>query len=157
MDTTVELGQSSGNVYRVGPDTFNYLWPRIADLVEENPADVFRFISVEDLLPRIKDQTIDIWIGMNSEGEIDLAGMAQIIGPPDDCYYEVFWLGGSNLKAYLAEGLKKFEQMAMIYHAKSVRFGGRFGWDRLVDKYGYHTHRIELIKHLEYQNSKEIN
>lgn len=152
MDTTADLGQSFDNVFKVGNDTILNIWGEIENLILNYPADVFRFVEPVDILSRIMKNEIDLWIGLE-KGEIELAALAQLIGPEHDCYYELFWMGGNNLKTYLESGIRRIESFAMLYGAKSVRMGGRFGWQRLLRNKGYFPYRIELKKDLSYQTS----
>ena len=148
MDITTPLGENSANVYRVEAHAIDFVWPRCVQLMTDYDGGVFRFTELTTVYQMLKEDKIELWIGLHNK-EIKLAALTQLCGDKEK-YVELFWTGGTDFNLFYSIGLNKIQQWAGLMGAKNMVIGGRVGWSKKLQKYGFDFHRIELIKRLDF-------
>lgn len=148
MVTMVEVGVSSGEIYRLDQAGMKYFWPELLELFEKHPGGFFRFSEPETVKKLIKNNTLDMWVGLHKD-HIELGVITAILGEKEK-YLEVLWVGGNNIRKYIPKGLKKLEMFGAWYDAQTIVAGGREGWTRMLEPFGFTKHRVEVAKRINY-------
>jgi len=60
----------------------------------------------------------------------------------------VWSVGGDQMREWLVQFLAYLEDVARMEGCSAVKFGGRLGWERLLERYGYETESVVMRRKL---------
>ena len=130
----------------LAPESLQSAWPDVVELLEARGQEFLARVSLEELFVGILKEEIDLWIA-TEECDLRMVCFMAWEHHAKESNYHVMWLAGSGLREYPVPGLDKIEQYACMRGAKSVIFGGRKGWLRALEPYGY-VPQVSLCKNV---------
>ena len=154
MGTMQEAGKSSDEVWRVDPKSIPLMWEQVKEIIAEYDSGMLEFVTLQDVYEYIRDDKIELWIGLDEHQQIALVGLTHVIGTVKK-YVELFWLGGRDVDMFIPAGLQKLEQWCALIGGSYLVVGGREGWGKKLVKYGYKKHRVEIRKQLSHVSTDE--
>ena len=126
------------------PPGVDISWDRIAALLLTGREYWEKYTSLEDIKERIKKGQYQLWLAEDLGGPY-LAMLSTIDIYPKQKVLRIFWMGGQRLESALPL-LDFIELWAHRSGCEMVEVMGRWGWMRVLDKFGYMPKSILLVK-----------
>jgi hypothetical protein len=126
------------------PQGVDMMWERISALLFMGREYWEKYTSMEEIKKRIKKGQYQLWLAEDSGGPY-LAMLSTIDIYPKQKVLRIFWMGGTRLD----ETLPLLDYIELWAHRSGcgmVEVIGRWGWMRVLDKYGYDPRSVLLVK-----------
>lgn len=148
MVTMVEVGSSSASFGIVPKEALPVVWTEIVQIMKDHPKGLIEFAEPQDVLHELLSSNMLLWVGMN-EGQIELVVLQTLESTPKSKRATISWLGGKNLKFYMAIGLDKLELCSKQLGADVLTFRTSSALVRLTRRYGFQPVATLVEKNLK--------
>jgi hypothetical protein len=125
------------NVSFVPPDQINYIWGTVGALLA--PAVVLtngRYL-VEDVRVGILNGTMQLWITFDNNNDIIMCVVTKVSEYPSRKILCIMFAGGKNPQSCVGEVIGILERWGRDNKCSGIEYGGRKGWIRLLEPYGF--------------------
>lgn len=139
--TTVGIG-------RILPEAIPIIWRDLEAFLALHPAWLTEVDGIEGVLNFCARGVYEAWVALSRRGDVEVLGICQWDRHKYESYYHILYLGGKNLRAYLKAGLGEAERYAYANGAAEIIFTGRWGWKRLLRRFGYGQPVVQLRKNV---------
>jgi len=122
-------------VGRLVPESINVIWGDVTELIEDKGKELLKTYSLKELYCAVLTGVYDLWLVTRGE-ELEMIGFCVFDRHDNKTDYHVLWIVGNGL-GNLKAAIPVVEQYACMQGATELIFGGRKGWQRVLEPLGF--------------------
>lgn len=123
------------------------VWPDVEPMLRAAVDTVEDKYTTEAILRDVLAGNLGLWVAMEDD-KIIAAFTTRIVVYPKRRALAIDWVGGTKMKEWLPEALEMLGQYAADHDCKHIESIGRFGWERVLQRHGWHkeyaAYRVEV-------------
>lgn len=151
MVTMAEPGTSLGNLRIVKSDTFDYVWPRVEEIINANGAGLLEFYDVHSLRELVLSGRFQLWV-ITEKRKIPLVLFTSINAFPMKQVLYIHWVGGKKLLRHIQSLVNTLEEFVRVEKLDEISLWTRPGLAQLLCKrYRGVQPYVNVTKNLTYR------
>ena len=135
-------------IFVVRPGDVADMLPSVYPYLEEMAVRTNGRFAVDDIAKRAMEQGCNLWITLDEEGEPNGAVITRVEQYPRVRMLNMLYMAGKTglMENFDDEFNSAIEQFAKFNHCEVIEFGGRRGWKKYVEPFGFELQSVAYEK-----------